>query len=499
VQVRLRVQNALDLTVADGDQNVIVRSSHGVFTAQPKDGVYFATLPADPSPGSVFTIDIANPRYHPFAASFDVVNTPLGLPAYKLRVGGGISHAVSLEPSGVDAIAILSKLLQVDGKPDPLKIANPQDGNWFHTQLTDEGSFFRGNEKPLLKLKDPVVGPEKTQGIERLVFDIQSPVRPQGRIYAFEYKTVTAPKLIMVWHPADMDFSKPKPAGSEFRVPYHFYFHPTAHDPTPYPFGKNAKGDQPHVGLAYRHTMFESWGSVQHYYSRKRLVYVVPVGNLRDQFGEAGSVVGIYALLREINLALHQINGADLGAYQAQPVGRVAISGFSAGVYYMINALLDRSSATGQAFLQNHVGEIYNWDGAIGGKGIKNTVPQDFGKLIKQWWRHKDQYVRVYTSNAQYDTELAFMAKDARPVVKGAAGSFSKSFVQDGTDFGTLVYLPDGFFRQKYKPHEDPMRVYKGIDKDPTDPGFPSYIDTHHWFFTVVMYHALSKSAFPKV
>jgi hypothetical protein len=497
MEVQLRVLNALGLTITDRDQRVVVGTHLGQVIAQERDGLYVAIFSADLLAGTILTIAIQNPRYYPFSASFDVVHhSLLGLPTYRPRPGD-IADAVAREPDGILAIAVLSRMIQVDQRPDPLKIASPQDGNWFHKQLAAGGSFFKGDEKPLLRLRDPVVGAETAKGVDRLLFDIQSPCRPKGRIYVLEYKTITAPRLVMVWHPVEMDFSKPKPAGADFKVPYHFYFHPTAHDRTHYPYGKNANGDQPHVGLGYRHTMYETWANVQHYYSRKRVVYVVPVGSVRDKFGEAGTSLGMFTILSEINLALHRINGANFGTYQTQPLGRVAVSGFSAGADSMVTALLDRSSPTGQGFLQNHVAEIYNWDGAIGGKGIPNTVPASFGKLIQGWWRHKGQFFRVYTSNSQYDSALSPLAKYARPTVKGAAGSFCRSFAQDGVEFGTLVHLPDGFFRQKYKPHEDPIRVYTGVDKDAQDQGFPSYVDTHHWFSTVMMSHALSKSSFP--
>src|SRR5262249_30597065 len=170
---------------------------------------------------------------------------------------GGMAHAVALTTDLIDAVAIISKVVQVDTKPDPLKIAAPQDGNWFHRQLGDKGSFFKNDEKPLLKIKDPVVGNQTAKGADRLVFDLQIPVRPQGRLYVFEYKRATTRQLIMVWHTAHMDFSKPRTAGSGSSIPYHLYYHPTPRDTTPYPYGKNKEGDEPHVSLGYRHTMFE--------------------------------------------------------------------------------------------------------------------------------------------------------------------------------------------------------------------------------------------------
>lgn len=311
----------------------------------------------------------------------------------------------------------------------------------------------------------------------------------------------------MVWHPEKMDFAKIFPAGLHSTIPYHFYFHPTPNSGVSYPYGKDAKGDQLYVGVGYRHLMFESWANVQHYYAMKNVVFVVPVGSSEQKFGEVGSSLGIFTILREINLALHMVNNADPINFLAQDIGRVAISGFSAGVDFMINALSNQNSPLGQSFVENHVKEIYSWDGAVAPP--QNTVPDNFAKLIQKWWRNEDQFFRIYTSNSAYSTKLAFMDKFSKQAQLGAAGSYVKSYVKDGIEFGSILVLPGGFFkniykRKIYKDHfvflEDPLKVYKSEEFNSEDLGFPTYVvDTHHWFFKVFMYHALIKSKFPDV
>lgn len=498
MEFRLHIQNALGLVVADRDQRITLRTPAAEAVATIANGMWTATLPVPFVPPTTLQIEIDNPRYFPFSTSFSVVDNPrTGVPNFD-PLGPGLAHLVALTPMLADGIAALSKLVQVDTKPDPLRIARPEGPNWFHTQLGDEGPFHKGDEKPLLMLKDPVVGIATAKGVQRLIYDLQIPVRPSGKIYVFEYKTMAAPKLLFVWHPVQMQFQGPKPAaGGPLTISYHFYYHPTAHDLTAYPYGKSRLGDQPHVGVGYRHLMFETWGSVQHYYAKRRLVYVVPVASKEAQFGEAGNSLGIWTLLCELNLALHQVNGASFGDYQAHSVGRVAVSGFSAGANLMIAALADRTSPLGQSFVQDHLKELYCWDGAISGRGVANTVPQSFGTFAQKWWSEPDQRIRVYTQNAAYDKALAFLGNYAQPDVAGATGAYMKAWAKDGKEFATLVHLPNGFFRQSYAAHEDPVRVYQGKDVHPTDDGFPSYVDTHHWFFTTCMYHALTKSGFP--
>src|SRR5262249_34177491 len=153
--------------------------------------------------------------------------------------------------------------------------------------------------------------------------------------------------------PVQMYFPRPRPAGDPGPIPYHVYYHPTSHDTVGYPYGKDKDGGQPYVMRGYRHLMSETFGSVQHYYAKRRVVYVVPVGSTPHQFGEAGTALGIWTLLCELTLALHVANRATYANFRAQPVGRVAVSGFSAGGVYMLSALTNRSSALGQSFVQN--------------------------------------------------------------------------------------------------------------------------------------------------
>ena len=256
----------------------------------------------------------------------------------------------------VDAFVVLRRTQQVDRSIEsPPLINHFERPDWFHTQLDDSGPFSKGFEFPLLKMKDPIVASASDPknpptGARRLLYEIQTPVRPKGRIYVFEYKTDTAPKLLFVWHTAEMDFSKSAPGGKPGGIGYHFYYHPTPHATEAYPYGVNQDGVQTHVSLGYRHLLFESWGSVQHFYSGRRVVYVVPVRSVKDKFGEAGTAAGIDRILREVNLAIHTESSADASDYLAQDVGRVAISGFSAGATFMLSALKRASDPIGGSF-----------------------------------------------------------------------------------------------------------------------------------------------------
>src|SRR5215510_10626870 len=129
MDIRLSVTNAADLTVADSDQNVVWRTTDGDVSAVVRDGLWLASLPPRFSAPTRLTLEITNPRFQPFSATFDVRHSPqLGLPVFK-NAEGGMAHAVALTTDLIDAVAIISKVVQADTKPDPLKIAAPQDGN----------------------------------------------------------------------------------------------------------------------------------------------------------------------------------------------------------------------------------------------------------------------------------------------------------------------------------------------------------------------------------
>lgn len=515
-ELRISVTDAASNAITDPAQAVAVLIGETRINATFDGTRYRAQIPRGALPKVTFVVN--NPKFFDFAATFEVSIGRTGLELWR-RTEGGMASAVTFDGQFVvDAFVLLSRLKRVDDGSGS-KIRKEEGPNWFHTQLDDMGPFVKGFEFPLLEPKDPVVSSDtNSTGPRRLLYDLQTPVRPIGRIYVFEYKTDTAPKLLFVWHNAAMDFSKAFPGGKTGSIGYHFYFHPWPRATEEYPYGVDRAGNQPHVDVGYRHLMFESWGSVQHFYANRRVVYVVPVGSRKDMFGEAATAGGIYRLLREINLAVHAENKADPANYLSQDVGRVAVSGFSAGAHFMVRALAQAFDPSGKEFMQNRVREIYSWDGAIGGvaggEPIPNTVPKDFGGLNRRWWPDESQLFRVYTANASYDSELSFLQRFATRG-DGPAGTYAKSYQKEGKVFGTLIVLPGGFFRRSYKTQSlgdnkflytlDPLQVYRGNDAGETDPGFPSYNDyehppiAHHWFFKVFMYHAMMHSGFEPI
>src|SRR4051812_6338979 len=195
--VNLRVYNAYHKLVAGSDQRVLLRWRGQDFMAVQQGDVYVVALPPSLS-GSVELL-ISYSHYYDFRAVFEVSQEPhLNLPVWKWKEGG-LAHAVALTPEQIDSFAFISKMQRVDMKADPLKIAKPEGPNWFHKQLDDRGPYRRDFEFPLIKIKDPILSLDSSaKGARRLVYDIQSTVRPDGRVYVFEYKTLTAPKLVMV-------------------------------------------------------------------------------------------------------------------------------------------------------------------------------------------------------------------------------------------------------------------------------------------------------------
>lgn len=501
MKLKVTVRDVFYQTVLDGDQRVEAKTSSQVFSSNREDAAY--VIDVGNFSGGMISFYVSNGRFFDFEATFQVnkVNAPAPFFIWK-KVSGG--HAVAVE---LDALAspytmvqvILSKVRRVDILGPNKQIAEPQMGSWYHKQTDDGGIFQKGTEMPLIKLKADVINKDRNSiGANRLEFEVISPVRPHGLSYVFEYKTTTAPKLVFVWHSQDLKFFEPSRGIDESKISYHLYFHPTPHDATHYPFGKNSVGRQPHVDLGYRHLMFESWGSVQHYYAKKKVVFVVPIGSVRDAFGECGSLAGIQTVLTELNAALQVQNVKDYG--YVFDVGRVAVSGFSAGANFMLNSLMDESSPRAKSFLTNNIKEVYSWDGAT---GSPNGVPLNFAKFVSRWIRRGgNQKFMVYTANPKYVEELRSTIRSDFTTISGAGGASVSRFSGGGKLLGEVILLPDSFFRKEYKKSKDghlendPLEIYRKRIDEQADPGFPSYTDTHHWFFKVSMLHALLNSGF---
>ncbi len=224
-ELRISVADAASIPVTDPAQTVTIQIGDTTIMSTFEAGRYRVQIPRGPLSKVKFLV--SNPRFFDFSATFEVSIGRTGLEVWR-RTEGGMAAAVTFDGQVVvDAFVLLSRLRRVDDGSGS-KIKKEEGPNWFHIQLDDNGPFAKGFEFPLLKPKDPVVSPDKSAtGPRRLIYDIQTPVRPVGRIYVFEYKTDTAPKLLFVWHSAAMDFAKPFPGGKTALIGYHFYFHPT--------------------------------------------------------------------------------------------------------------------------------------------------------------------------------------------------------------------------------------------------------------------------------
>ena len=118
MNVRLRVLDALGMTLSDGDQRVTLRTPSETVAAEQVNGLWTGSLAAGVAPPTL-QVDIENSRYFPFTTTFDVVPNPhTGVVDYKRR-RSGMAHLVTLDPGLADGIAVVSRLVQVEAAPTP--------------------------------------------------------------------------------------------------------------------------------------------------------------------------------------------------------------------------------------------------------------------------------------------------------------------------------------------------------------------------------------------
>jgi hypothetical protein len=290
----------------------------------------------------------------------------------------------------------------------------------------------------------------------------------------------------MCWKPDYFQIAQP--AGS---VAYHLWFHPfinrgPAISWGDYPFGyETTQGvaptdrNQGYVNLGYKHLIWENWPLYQHFQARKKVIFVVPVGSLQDQFADIQSRAGVYRLIKELNLFLHNMENASYSTWNGNDVGRVGLSSLSYGGQFLQNAIEtpgNSALASSNEFYDSKLREVYTFDITISSSGFIST--------IKNWWRQDpDRRFRIYTRDPAYVnfSEDTFKTASGEQKIfnKVAHLQFPEVNVTEAhfDNLRSLVILPDPFFSSAK--------------------GYPTGSDPHHWFPRYFMSHAISNSGFP--
>ncbi|CAN5179194.1 hypothetical protein BH09PSE6_BH09PSE6_13280 [soil metagenome] len=267
-------------------------------------------------------------------------------------------------------------------------------------------------------------------------------VTPTGGVLLIE--RIKPPKMILVYVPEVMQSKLSQGNQDLQKVPiaYHVFFHPsTGHfAPKNYPFSFD------YLDLIARYAFYEQRFNAgkamvnQHDLAGKQVVFVFPIGGRVDSFGDAGSQAGLLRLLQEINYVVQR---AMLVPFPLQPVGKVAISGFSAGIETVAKIL---ASPRIDLFHDELLSEVYSFDGMFMRLNADKKFFMDveatnrFINHVKSWLRNgeDDRIIRIYTQAQIFLNGLQGSIVNPT-VVKGKRGA-----TEVVGDNGTVLHTPPG-------------------------------------------------------
>ena len=209
-------------------------------------------------------------------------------------------------------------------------------------------------------------------------------VKPVGRLLFAERSTL--PRLLAIWVPDGVIVSPDKDKTDPATKPlnFHLFYHPSPGVLSgSYPF------DFAFMDLIFRYLLY--WKVLhkqmtnQHQASGSKAILVFPVGNPSGWNGSLGDQTSVLRLLQEVAFFVQRKHRVP---FPLQPVGRCAVSGFSAGGQYVAKALAGDNTF----FHDTVLAEIYGFD--------IRTDMGNFAARLKAWWRggaNRRAY-RIYTT-----------------------------------------------------------------------------------------------------
>lgn len=383
------------------------------------------------------------------------------------RDGGGFN---------VEVFVVLGQLRDASGIVDGVK-ANPGPGRRaliVQPAPRDVVDF----DGPILTPVDNPAGapPAKSQLLT---------ASPRGKLFFAE--RTTPPRLIAIYDPVKkFPFVDNKNEGSPQAVPinYHLFFHPnipaTFTDPYPNSFSYIDLLDrymlQPHkwdIGKAM---------VPQHTAAGEKCVFIFPVGGKTESFGNLNSQASVLRLLAEVNYFIQRMDGVP---FPLQPVGDLALSGFSAGIR-LVSSVLTQGRV--ERFNNRILRDVYCFDGVFAtrdksGKEIVDTPSTlAFCAALRGWFRGGDQgrSLRVYSQSSIWLDQL----KDAAPgttIRNGRDGAREADSARS-----TILFTPSAFWDKAPAVIRD-----IAVSPNPTE----LFKSVHQFIPAFFMEHALKRSA----
>ena len=312
-----------------------------------------------------------------------------------------------------------------------------------------------------------VINPGGGSGWGQLLHSPLPSVTPKGRLLFAERTTL--PKLVAIWVPAGVTVTREKDKVNPGQVPlnFHLFYHPSPGVlKGSYPF------DFAFMDLIFRYLLY--WKVLhkqmtnQHQASGSKAILVFPVGNPSGWNGSLGDQTSVLRLLQEVAYFVQRKLKIP---FPLQPVGRCAVSGFSAGGGYVVKAL----AGDNPFFNDNVLAEVYWFD--------FRTNMGDFAAKLKAWWRggtNRRAY-RIYTTVPDHFNTLQGI-DPAATRFQGAGGAKERQGPQTN-----VVLMPVSGFWTTLHPEAPPdPKLFQTFRAN--------FDDVHQMFPALFVEHALKHS-----
>jgi hypothetical protein len=324
-----------------------------------------------------------------------------------------------------------------------------------------------------------VINPGGGSGWNQLLQTAIPVVVPKGKmLYA---RRVDTPKLIAIWVPQGVTFSRQRNNVDPATKPlnFHVFYHPSPGVLSgSYPFSFAF------VDLICRYLFYYKFLHKamvnQHQAAGVNTIFVFPVGSPGTWNGGLGGQSSVLRLLQEVGFFVQRMDRIPI---PLQPVGKCAVSGFSASGTFVNQAMALENAH----FDQNVLREIYGFD-------LRGVSAGTFASSVTAWRDRnakKDRdprKFRIYTTlDSWFDAHQNVDRKAG--VFSGAGGSKERS----GTD-SSVVFMPVTPFWSSLNP------AVTGDGKPASTSAYqtfkPVFDDVHQIIPALFMEHALKNSQF---
>lgn len=330
---------------------------------------------------------------------------------------------------------------------------------------------------PVLDFIGPSVLDPAGKGWFQLRHAPKTGVTPVGKMLYAE--RVETPKLIGIWVPDGVAVTRQRNNVDPSKSPinFHVFYHPSPGVLSgSYPFSF-AFVDLISRYLFYfprKHKMMVN----QQAAAGAKTVMVFPVGSPSGWYDKYGGQSSVLRLLQEVAFFLQRMHGIPI---PLQPVGKCAVSGFSAGGSFVHQAITLENAF----FDKNVLREVYAFD-------IRGPTPSTFAQTLGAWLRRNPggdpRKFRLYTTVDSWFSAHEGIDRTLT-TVQGPAGARERT----GPNF-TAVFTPESTFWNALNPAvpadgkpelQSSYQIFK-----------PVFDDVHQLIPAIFLEHALRNSQF---